>query len=162
MATKKWYFRTPIDEPKKITTPAGSQEEEVLAMKIDDYGNEVFYVKGTTNVYEKIQAFKSETDMETILRKVSDTGDITLLNRKEKAFMELEDMPDNIFEMHQKIRSAEDTFNNLPVETRKEFDFNFNKFLAEVGTEDWMKAMGYMKEEPKTEETIKEEKAEDE
>lgn len=157
MATKKtWAFRTQIDEPVVIETPTGEETEEILAMKIDDNGNETFYVKGKTNVWEKIQSYESETNLENILRRVSETGDISILNQREAMFMDIEDMPENIFEAHQKIKDAEEMFNNLPLETREKYENNFNKFLKDFGTENWQKNMGLIKEV----EEIKEEKGE--
>lgn len=158
MAAKKWHFRTPIDDPVNTFTPSGEEVEEMLAMKIDDNGNETFYVKGKTNVWEKIQAFKSETEIETILKRLTDTGDASILERANPQYIDISEMPDNIFEAHQKIKDAEETFNNLPIEIRREYEFNFNKYLADYGSKNWLKAMGLLEETPVINEPEKGEK----
>lgn len=146
MATKKWHFRTPIDEPITTVTPSGTEEEEILAMKIDDKGNETFYVKGKTNVWEKTQAFKEETEIETILRRVTDTGDTSILVKSNPQYIDITEMPENVFEAHQKIKEAEEVFNNLPLEIRKKYEYNFNKYLADFGTKEWQRNMGLLEE----------------
>lgn len=147
MATKKSYFRTPVDEPVTTVTPAGEEVEEVWAMKLDEKGNEVFYIEGKTNVYEKIQAYLEETKIENILQRCIDTNDISILNKVKGQYMDITNMPTNIMEAHSKIKEAEDTFNNLPIEIRKKYEYNFNKYLADFGTEEWQKNMGLIKEE---------------
>lgn len=150
-------FRTVLDPPKKINTPAGSKIEEVLQLKIDENGNEEFYISGHTNVYEKIQAHLEETKLENIIARCIDTGDTTLLYQKEGFYADITEMPKNWIEAQNKIKNAEEIFNSLPLEVRKKYDNNFNKYLSDVGSEDWLKNMGYTKEETKeTENTNKE------
>lgn len=149
MATKKTYFRTPVDVPRKIETPSGDKIEDVWAMKYDEQGNEIFYVEGKTNVYEKIQAHLEETKIENILQKCIDTGDESILYKVKGAFADLTEMPKNIFEANERIKKAEETFNNLPLNLRKEYDFSFEKYLADFGSENWKEKMGLNNEETK-------------
>lgn len=140
-----------MDQPKVIVSNPGSDYEEILAMRLTETGDQEFYVKGKTNVYEKIQMFKDDCDLEKILQRCTDTGDITLLNQRNPLFIDMEDYPENIFEAHRKIKEAENTFNELPLETREKYDFSFDKFLADFGTETWLKNMGLYNEEVKEE-----------
>jgi len=158
MTTKKNAFRTPIDEPITISTTSGEKEEEVLAMRLNDKGEEEFYIQGKTNVYEKTQAFKEECLIENILRKVTDTGDTNLLMQRTGSYIDISEMPNNIFEAHQQIEEARKIFENLPLETRAKYDHSFDKYLADFGTKEWFKNMGIdnaPKEEPKTKEEVK-------
>lgn len=161
MATKKLPFRTMLDEPVEQFTEPGSKFEDVWAMRLDENGNEEFYIEGQTNVYEKIQAYADEVDMENILRRVSDTGDVSLLNARKSVFADVTEMPKNMIEASNMIRQAEKEFYQLPVETREKFNNNFNEYIATAGKEDWMKKMGYIKEVvEETKETKKEEETE--
>lgn len=151
--TKK-PFRTILDPPKKTVTPAGKKIIEELAMRINEKGEEEFYVKGKTNIWEKTQAFLEETKIENILRAVTETGDMNYLNRIQGTYADISEYPGNIFEAQKKIKAAEETFHTLPLEIRAKYENNFNKFLADFGTENWIKNMN-IKEE--TKETVKEE-----
>lgn len=143
-----------LDEPVINFSEPGSHIEEVMAMRLDEDGNEEFYVEGKTNVYEKIQAYKDEVDMENILKRVSDTGEIGLLNQRKGSFVDVTTMPKNMIDAANLIKQAEKDFYNMPTETREKFDNNFNKYIATAGSEEWAKNMGYIKEviEEKTEE----------
>lgn len=142
-------FRTILDPPKVTITPSGSKEEDIWQLKIDEKGNETFYIAGKTNVYEKIQAHLESTKIENILAKCIDMGDTTLLNQKEGFYADISEMPNTWIEAQNKIKNAENIFNSLPLEIRKKYDNNFNKYLAEVGSESWLKNMGLLKEEVK-------------
>ena len=146
-------FRTILDEPKKTITPSGSKEEDVWELKIDEKGNETFYISGKTNVYEKIQAHLEETKIENILARCIETGDYTALNQVQGNYMDITEMPTNMLEAYNKIKDAENIFNKLPLEIRAKYDHNFNKYLADMGSEEWMKTMGIVKEEVKEETT---------
>lgn len=149
MATKKMYFRTPVDDPKEIITPSGEKLEDVWAMKLDEKGNEVFYIEGQTNIYEKTQAYLEETKIENILQRCIDTGDPTILNKVRGQYLDVSEMPNNIFEAHAQIEKAKEIFNELPLETRKKYDFSFDKYLADFGSENWIQNMGLNEKEEK-------------
>lgn len=144
-------FRTMVDAPKKTVSNPGSKIEKILALRLTDTGEEEFYIKGETNVYEKTQMFKDDCDLEKILLRCTETGDISLLNKKQPFYMDLEDMPENIFEMHQKIYKAQQNFEQLPHNIKEHYGFSFDRFMADFGSNDWYKLMNY-KEEPKPEE----------
>lgn len=144
-------FRTILDPPKVTVTPSGTKEEDIWQLKIDEKGNETFYIAGKTNVYEKIQAHLEETKLENILAKCIDTGDTTLLEQRQGFYADISEMPSTWIEAQNKIKNAENIFNNLPLEVRKQYDNNFNKYLADVGSKTWLKNMGLLKEEAKEE-----------
>lgn len=159
MTTKNKPFRTILDEPKVTITPSGEKEEEIWAMKLDDKGNQVFYCEGKTNIYEKIQAHKDGVLLENLLKMCYDTNDMSILNVREAEYMDISEMPNNIYEAHRKIKEMENYFSTLPVEIRAKFDHNFDKFVAEAGTEEWIQKMKNEVEiELEEEKTKKEEK----
>lgn len=139
-------FRTMTEPRKVIASNPGSKIEDIVALRLTDTGEEEFYIKGKTNIYEKTQTFKDDCDLEKILMRCTETGDLSLLNQKQPFYLDMEDMPENIFEMHQKIRQAEETFNNLPLNIKEAYGFSFDKFMADFGSDNWYKLMN--KEEP--------------
>lgn len=139
-------FRTMTDNKKTVKANPGSRIEEIKAMKLDEFGNEEFYVKGKTNLYEKIQMFRDECDLEQILIRCTETGDLSLINKVQPFYADLEDMPDNIFEAHRKIIEAQQTFNNMPLNIREEYGFDFNRFLADIGSNKWIQTFEKIKD----------------
>lgn len=152
MATKKWNFRTPVSERIRRHTETGQHLEDVLAMRLDEKGNEVFYVAGQHDTYAEIQSYKDEVNIERIIAQCIDTGDMNILNQIKKEYVDLTETPTNLVDAKNKIMKAETDFYKLPLEIREKYGNNFNKYLSEVGTEDWLKTMGFVKEEKPTEE----------
>lgn len=146
MVTKKQSpFRTMTDPKKTINSDPGSRIEQVLALRILDNGEEDFYIQRETNIYLQIQAHKDECDLEKLLITCTQTGDLSLINKKQPIYMDLEEIPENFFEAYQKIKEEEKKFNNLPAEIKEKFNNNFSEYLATAGTEDWLKKTGLLK-----------------
>lgn len=146
-----------MTDPKKtIETNPGSRIEKVVSMRILDTGEEDFYVSAETNIYMKIQAHKDECDLEKLLITCTQTGDLSLINKKQPVYMNLEEMPDNFFDAYKKIKEEEQKFNELPAEIREKFNNNFSEYLATAGSKNWLRKTGQLKDlepdpEPETE-----------
>lgn len=149
MATKKIPFKTIQDEHERIYTPSGEKLEEVWTMKINDEGKEEFYISGKTNIYEKIQAFAEDVKIENIIAKVTATGDNSILEKVKYEYADTTELPTNLFEAQQKIKDAEEIFNQLPTNIKESYGNNFNMYLKDFGSETWAEKMGLT--EPKTE-----------
>lgn len=148
MATKKVSpFRTPVSEPVHTKQNTGDRLEEVWAMKLDDKGNEEFYVSGLHNTYAEIQAYADEVNLEKIIDRCMETGDLNLLNQVKKDYIDITEMPKNLIDAKNKINKAETEFYNLPLEIREKYENNFNKYLADVGSEEWVKNMNFNRKE---------------
>lgn len=149
MATKKIeHFRTPVSEPVHKKTNSGEKLEEVLAMKLDEKGNEEFYVSGLHDTYAEIQAYADEVNLERIIDRCLETGDLNILNQVKKEYIDITEMPKNLIDAKNKINAAETEFYNLPLEIREKYDNNFNKYLADVGSEEWIQNMNFNNKEP--------------
>lgn len=149
MATKKEApFRSLLSPPVEIFTTAGEKLEDVIAMKLNEKGEEEFYISGKTNVYEKIQAQSQDANIENIIAKVIATGDTSLLQQRKAEFVDLTETPSNIFEAQQKIQEAEKTFMELPTNIKEAYNNNFNEYLADVGSDKWLELVGLKEKTP--------------
>lgn len=114
---------------------------------------------------KKIQAYLEETKIENILARCIETGDMSALEKVQGTYADISEIPTSMIDAQNKIKEAEKNFNALPLEIRSKFENNFNKYLAEFGTESWLETMGFSKEEkqeePKEKETEKETKADE-
>ena len=57
-------------------------------------------------------------------------------------------VPTSMLEAAQMLQDRENEFNKLPLDIRKQFNFNFNEYIAEAGNniESWATKMGIIKE----------------
>lgn len=151
--------------PRKIVfSKSGEKEQIELALEINkETGEESFYVKGKTNIYEKVQAHKDECNLGVILERCKNMNDYTDLNQVKREYGDLSEVPTSYIEAHAKISKLQDDFTRLPLEIRAAYDNSFSKFLADIGKENWQKVMGFKTETETTEtETKKEEVTENE
>ena len=81
---------------------------------------------GEQNVYDKIQSYKDDVDIYNILKRFSETGDSSLLNKRVGTFMDIADLPDNIHDFNKMLADAAEKYNNLD-ESIKENIFNDDK-----------------------------------
>lgn len=156
-AKKTEIFRTPVSEPKVTVTPSGEREEEVIAMKLDENGREEFYIAGKTNVWEKTQADLEESKIGVILKRVNETGDISILNMRQGMYADITNTPKNMIEINERYQKAEKEFKTLPKEIQKAYDYDYMKFYLDAGSENWNKLMGLSAEpatQPEKEETV--------
>ena len=127
-------FRTKYDSIDLPSTCVGTMVENDYKMKVFDDGSRDLVVVGTIDSYSKIQSFKDSVDLKLVLERYA-SGDESALNRRHAFFGDFTHMPTSLAELSQPILDANDLFNNLDVEARREFDFDAGKFFASIGTE---------------------------
>lgn len=88
---------------------------------------------GEQNVYDKIQSYKDDVDIYNILKRFSETGDSSLLNKRVGTFMDIADLPDNIHDFNKMLDDAVEKYNNLD-ESIKENIFNDDKLNEIIAT----------------------------
>ena len=99
---------------------------EVPPYAVDDQGNFInkskYYklVPGKdVNIYDKIQSFKNDVDIYSILAKVQQTGDLSLLNRSNPSFIDMAGCPDNLYDLYKWFQTEGKRFQKLPEEIKK-------------------------------------------
>lgn len=90
---------------------------------------------GEKDIYAEIQSHKASTDINEIIRRFTETGDISLFQVREGVYGDFTDMPKTYAEMFQRMIDAEIAFNSLPAEVKEKFNNNVSEFLAAMGTE---------------------------
>lgn len=139
----KFYSRS--EKPPVTATPAGEMEEDTYEMSIDLRGHKTLERSGKTNVYEFIQESLEETKIENIIRRAVG-GDEGALATMHGVYMDVSDAPKSLAEMQQAVITATEEFMKLPVEIREKFNHSAMQYVAEFGTEEWLKKL----EQPKT------------
>lgn len=127
-------FKTEWTHRKTPITPTNSGDE-LLPQYIETIDkNGKTYLKKTSdkNVYEMIQEESKGTSIYEIVDKYLQTGDETLLNRREGVFADFLNLPKSQLELHQKIKEAEHQFEQLDREIRAEFDNDVGVFKTAI------------------------------
>lgn len=106
------------------------------------------------NFYEKIQSYKDDCDIYSILAKFQKTGDISLLNQGHKTFADYYNIPDNINDFENLMRKAQTEIKKYAKE-QQDAIINGNQEQVNSLVADLVKAelikQGYVKQDVKEE-----------
>lgn len=154
----KLVFATPYNGVKNESiTPAGMKERNTYAYKIDKQGRRHLEVTGTENVWMTIQAELEDSKIENIVKRVM-AGDDSVL-RPMGIFEDITKIPTNLNDSMRQMQEMKNYWLGIPREIKEQFHNNVEEFIAEAGSPNWLKTMGYVKDEPKK--TEPEKKAEE-
>ncbi len=126
-------FRDKYSEFKLTPSEAGTRFHKDYKMKVFEDGSRDLVVVGQIDTYEMIQSHKDSVDLKLTLERYA-RGDDSAINRRQAFFGDFTNMPTSLAELSQRILDAQDLFNSLDVEARREFDFDAGKFFASIGT----------------------------
>ena len=119
-----------MTERKIKYTPSGSRIQPTYTKGVEK-GITKLIKTGTTDIYEKIQQYKDECDIKTILARCQ-AGDISVLNKTKGFYGDFSNLPKSLNELNMFNKSAEQKFMELPAEIREEFDQDYGKFAYEL------------------------------
>ena len=126
-------FRDKYTEFNITPTNPGTRFHNDYKMKVFDDGSRDLVVVGQIDTYEMIQSHRDSVDLKLTLERYA-RGDNSAINRRQAFFGDFTNMPTSLAELSQRILDAQDLFNSLDVEARREFDFDAGKFFASIGT----------------------------
>lgn len=135
-------IQKPFDESLKAITPSGYQYEKVYTQAYDKAGRPVLEEIGTKNIVEMINSNKDNANYEKLIKKFKVTGDISFLNGKQGFYADMTGVPDNLIDAYNSIEKAKFIFETLDAETRAEYKNSVTEFIADFGSEKFMKAFG--------------------
>lgn len=137
----KTKFRTQYDRERVFTCP-GSPMRPIRELRYDDDGNEYLYTLGEECLYDEIQSHKMSVDINYILARFA-SGDREVLSKRQGVYGDFSRFPKTYAEMLNTVNQAQSIFDSLPVEVKHQFGDSMQVWLAQYGTEDWSKKMGY-------------------
>lgn len=132
-------FRTQYDR-ERVTTEPGNPIKEVFAGKLDKYGNLVVEKKGDKNLYAEINSWADSVDINVLLARFAN-GDKNALIQRAADFIDITNIPTNIADMLNLVNDGKKFFDSLPIDVKKAFDNNFNKFITSVDSQEWYDIM---------------------
>lgn len=128
----------PFNNPGNIMEP---QYKE----RYDEKGTAYLEKVGEVNVYEKIQSYRDECDIMSILSRYA-AGDQTVLATP-GWYIDTSKLPNSYTEYMNLMNEQREKFEQLPLNIRAAFGMSFEKWAATAGDENWMKAMGFKKQQ---------------
>lgn len=150
-------FKTKYSERDRYRTNAGSKYAPVFSLTSKEAGKIDLEITGEKNIYDEIQSHAQSVDIDNILLKYK-MGDESVLQKKKGMFIDVSDMPTNFADIMKTVITAENNFNELPFEVRKEYNFSPAEYIADIGSERWLSVLGITKEEAEKIGETKEEK----
>ena len=132
-------FRTQYNR-ERVTSEPGSPIKKQYQARIDKYGNMVVESKGDFNLYAYINSFADSVDINVLLARFAN-GDKNALIQRAADYLDITNIPSNIADMLNLVNDGKRLFDSLPVEVKKQFDNNFNKFITTADSQEWYEIM---------------------
>ena len=92
------------------------------------------------NTDEIIDSYLESTDIRIILNRVAN-GEVELLNKTAGSYGDFTKAPRTLAEALQLQMDSNRLFQSLPVDTRRQFDDDPNKFFAAAGSTEWFEKL---------------------
>lgn len=129
-------FPTKYTERKRTRSKVGSRMQPTYKMHVDELGRRELRKVGEVDLYAQIQSYKDSVDINVLLQRFA-RGDESALSKIQGVYGDFTQMPKTYAELAQRVIDAENIFNHLPIETRREFNFSPSEFFSSIGTDKW-------------------------
>lgn len=128
-------FPTQYDRKnERITTEPGCRMKDTYKMCVDENGKRELKKTGEYNLYAEIQSYKDSCSIDYILARFTN-GDESALSRVQGIYGDFTSMPTTLAELSQRVIDAENLFNNLPLDMRREYNFSASEFFAQLDSD---------------------------
>lgn len=123
----KLKYYTEYNLPPITPECCGDKIVKMYQMQKNKDGDTELVCTGTRDQNAVIQSHKNSCDINYILERAK--NDPRILNMSTMQYLDLTELPSNIYEASDMIERAKDSFMNLPVDIREKFDNNPEKFV---------------------------------
>lgn len=128
------------EKPASIANCAGNRMEPEYKERYDENGKAYLEQVGEVDTYEKIQSYRDECDVMSILSRYA-AGDQTVMSNP-GWYIDTTKMPTTYTEYLNLMNEQREKFDQLPIEIRMKFNNNFNEYMATAGEEQWLRNLG--------------------
>lgn len=156
---EKIAFRTmeTYDHSQIEPTPSGEKIEMRCREVLHENGERELIEDVPHNIYEFIQASKDECDIKKIIEK--SITDPNILNQVAGSYMDVTLCPKTLAEAQSVVLKLKNEYETLPTDVKRQFDNNYEKYVAEYGSEQWLEKTG-IAEKQRTQAEVARQKAE--
>lgn len=147
------YLRARFETKPRKYSNAGTTEKTIYTVEYDIDGTKKLKEAGVENTYEKIQAAAAGTDINNLIERAK-RGDPSV-TRANKIYGDFTEMPQDMRDFMNIKLKAEQAWETLPIEIRRSYDHDIEKYMMDIGSERWMDLHGLTKKEEPIKEEVK-------
>lgn len=133
-------LRAKVSDPNSFTSDPGSRFRPVYGSRIAPDGSLYLEKQDEIDLRAEYNAQRDQTDMSYILARLN-IGDTSVLNRRAAMYGDFTEVPKSMAEVMQAAINAESAFAHLPLSVRDQYLQDWHKWLADAGSEKWLKVM---------------------
>lgn len=134
-------------DPNEFMTHIGDTFHILREGRLNPDGTISLRESGRENIKDKINSYKSQTDMALIIAKLQ-AGDSSVLNTKPPMYADFTQFPKTYAEAYELVTRSEKAFESLPVDVKQSFDNDRGKWFATIGSPEWLEKMGFVSDQP--------------
>lgn len=131
---------TIFNHPEKKKTPSGNHYIKTYQEEINKNGEYNLVETGYHDVYAEIQLDLESSKIENILHQLA-MGDLSALQQRDATYIDATTMPKSLQEAQNLVIRMKDEFYNMPLEVRKLFDNNPERYVTLMGTDEFKEIM---------------------
>lgn len=145
----------------RFISNSGTNKHIDYVSKVEKDGTISLKENGWYDTDEMIESHRAGTELSTLIARYQN-GDLSALNQVNGFYADVCDAPKNLAEAMQYVLNAQGIFDALPVDKKKLYGSDWRKWLADLGSDDWLKAMNISTGDKDPDQKEKEEVSSDE
>lgn len=123
-------FRTVYDRKRVQMKNVGSRVRQLRRGEYDEKGVLRLVPDGEEDWYGMIQAGAPAVDINRIVELYTRSGDMSVFQQREGQYLDVTQFPKSYAEILNTISRAESQFEELPLEEREKYNFDFSQYFA--------------------------------
>lgn len=129
-----------VHDFNSFVTGSGSPVKDIFSPKVLKDGSIELVKTSEYSLQEYIESYRDQTDMSFIIQQLK-AGNPSVLHVQNGMYGDFTNLPKSYAEVLQLNINAKKVFNDLPLDVKKAYEMDFNKWFADVGSDTWVKLM---------------------
>lgn len=125
--------------PRFISEP-GTNKLIDYKVKVEKDGSITLVENGYIDTQEMIESHRQGCELQTLIMRY-EAGDLSALNQVNGFYADMQNAPKTLADSMQLVINAQNAFDVLPIDIKKEFGSDWRRWLASAGEDDWLKVM---------------------
>lgn len=122
-------FRTMASDRVRFISNSGDHTKITYTPRWNDSGKIELVATGQIDTYSEIQSHRDSVDINVLLAKYAQTGDLSILDKVRTQFMDVSGMPTSMAGFYNFVEDGRRMFESLPVDERAKYNNSFEQFI---------------------------------